>query len=123
MKTINSFVRPSTFSFLLRGEKVLLGEVQEGAMAGDLKVAGDVKEGFLRVSRYDGAHWRNAGGYWSGQLYKMTSRHAQHVSMAMRALGVDDYFIAAAALLATDAESRYREQMARELQAKEKLQC
>jgi hypothetical protein len=123
MKVINTFYRPSSFSLLLRDRTVLLGVIEEGPRANDLKVAGNLKEGFLRVSRFDGRTWRPAGGHWAGQAHKMTASHAEVVSQALQALDVQDWFIAVAALLGADANARRMQQQGRERRAQEVAKC
>lgn len=114
MNPIRAFVRFKALSVVLRQDKLLLGEVEEGAKAGDLRIAGVVKEGYLRVARFDGAAWRDAGGHWGGRLHKMSLRHAQRTAAAIKAVKVHEYFWCTAALLTADAQSRFADQQERE---------
>lgn len=123
MKVINTFYRSTSFSLLLRDRTVLLGSIEEGPRANDLKVAGDLKEGFLRVSRFDGRTWRSAGGHWAGQAHKMTASHAEVVSQALQVLEAHEWFIAVAALLSADANARRMQQQGREGRAQEVAKC
>ena len=117
--TIRSFARPDSLGFILRGTVVLLGEIEEGAKTGDLKIQGCVRDDYLRVVRFDGVAWRDVGGRYNGHQHKMRLGHAERVCVALRALGVHEYFLTAAALLAADAKARFVEQQQRELAAKQ----
>lgn len=119
MASIRSFARPQSLGFILRGTLVLLGEITEGAQSGDLSVAGSVKDAYLRVLRFDGATWRDAGGHYNGHMHKMKLRHAERVTEALRALDVHEYFKSAAALLTADAKARFAEQQQRENAARQ----
>lgn len=109
-KKLNSFVRSKSFSFILRNEEMLLGTI-ERACAGDLKIAGDLQDAFLRVSRFDGAAWRCAGGYWAGRIHKMPARVARITKESVLALRLPEFFGYAAALLSADAQARQQEHL------------
>lgn len=123
MKVINTFYRSNSFSLLLRDRTVLLGTIEEGPRTNDLKVAGDIKDGFLRVSRFDGRTWRSAGGHWAGQAHKMTASHAEVVSQTMQVLEAHEWFIAVAALLSADAIARGMHHQVREGSAHGVVRC
>jgi hypothetical protein len=99
---IHSFFRTESFVFVLRGRRLILGEVAD-LLDGDLQVVGNKRHGILRVSMLDGGGFRLLGGTWARRRYPMPQEVCERLLDSMRLLGADDYFVVLCAMLLTEA--------------------
>ncbi len=99
---IHSFFRTESFVFVLRGRRLILGEVAD-LLDGDLQVVGNKRHGILRVSMLDGGSFRLLGGTWARRRYPMAQEVCERLLDSMRLLGADDYFVVLCAMLLTEA--------------------
>lgn len=105
-RSINSFWRYRTFSVLMRGNSIILGVIEEGARAGDLRISGDAGDRYLQVSRFDGAKWRQQGGFWDGRLHGLSVTTAEAVALVVGATRLNRFFTDCADQLVQDAKQR-----------------
>ena len=99
---IRSYLRPNSFTLILRGRKVIMGEVDD-VRDGDLKIVGHKDKAFLQVAVIEANKARVLGGRWRGKQYALPLDVARRLHNTMMRLAVDDYFIVVSALLKVEA--------------------
>lgn len=100
---IRSYMRPNSFTLILRGRKVIMGEVDD-VRDGDLKIVGHKDKAYLQVAIIEAQHKvRVLGGRWRGKQHPLPLEVARRLHSAMMRLAVDDYFIVVSALLKVEA--------------------
>lgn len=99
---IRSYLRPNSFTLILRGRKVIMGEVDD-LRDGDLKIVGHKDKAYLQVSIVEAHKLRVLGGRWRGKQHALPLEVARRLHSAMMRLAVDDYFIVVSALLKVEA--------------------
>ena len=100
-----SFFRPGAFSFVLRGRKVILGEVLD-LRDGDVRITGNKRHGYLQVAVLQEGRLELLGGMWARKRHALPMETAQRVQDSLMALMADDYFVVLAAILAAEASER-----------------
>lgn len=101
---IHSFFRTESFVFVLRGRRLILGEIAD-LLDGDLRVSGSKRHGCLRVSMVENGRFRPMGGRWSRARYPMPTEMCERVLDAVRTLGADEFFIVLCAMLLLESRS------------------
>lgn len=104
---IHSFFRTESFVFVLRGRRLILGEVAD-LLDGDLQVVGNKRHGILRVAMLDGGGFRLLGGTWARRRYPMPQEVCERLLDSMCLLRADDYFVVLCAMLLTEAPAPTR---------------
>lgn len=95
---IHSFFRTESFVFVLRGRRLILGEITD-LLEGDLRVCGSKRHGCLRVSVMEHGRFRPMGGGSSRTRLPMPAEMCERVFDAVRTLGADEFFIVLCAML------------------------
>lgn len=104
MTTIQSFYRPESFALVLRGRKLILGEVND-VCDGDLRITGNKKHGYLQVAEFRQGKTQMLGGLWGHKRHALPLEVAERVLDTMRTLRADEFFVALSALIAAEARS------------------
>jgi hypothetical protein len=113
-KNVHSFFRPSSFSLVLRGRKVILGEVGD-LCDGDLKISGQKQHGYLQVAMLREGRPTPLGGLWGRKRHALPYEVAQRLLDTLQTLRADEYFVMLAGLLAAEAHTREPAQQVVEL--------
>jgi len=99
---VQSFFRPDSFCIILRGTKVIVGDVDD-LQTDDLKIVGNLRRASLSVARYRDGKFTVIGGRFGCQTRAMNRDVAERVCDTMRFLNTADWFVCAAVLILEEA--------------------